>query len=140
MNTKGTIYARPRWAGMSPGIVTTMDGNGFPVYKESKRPMRGSGILSSLGRAAKRSACKLSRSRVLRSKISGLKRRIGAQLKKKVSAAVKRRGQVTRRVNQIKPLSAVKHTIRNELSKEIQNLKQNNSIKGGPSYSSLYGY
>ena len=24
MNTKGTIYARPRWAGMSPGIVTAI--------------------------------------------------------------------------------------------------------------------
>ena len=94
MNTKGTIYARPRWAGMSPGIVTAMDGNGFPIYKEPKRPMKGSGIVSSLGRDAKRSA-----RRAVRSKLGGLKRKIGAQLKgkigaqitKKVTAAVKRR-------------------------------------------------
>ena len=94
MNTKGTIYALPRWL-ISPGIVTAMDGNGFPIYKEPERPMRGSGIMSSLGRATKRSAHKLSRSRAVRSKIGGLKRKIGAQLKKKVSAAVKRRGQAS---------------------------------------------
>ena len=46
MNTKGTIYARPRWTRMSPGIVTAMDGNGFPVYREPRRPMKVSGILS----------------------------------------------------------------------------------------------
>ena len=78
MNTKGTIYARPRWAGMSPGIVTAMDGNGFPVYREPRRPMKGSGIVASLGRAAKRSARKLTRSRAVRSKLGGLKRKIGA--------------------------------------------------------------
>ena len=93
MNTKGTIYARPRWGAMSPRIVTPMDGNGFLIYREPERPVRGSGIMSSLGSAAKRSTRRLSRSRVVRSKISGLKRKIGAQLKKKVSAAVKRRGQ-----------------------------------------------
>ena len=75
MNRNGTIYARPRWAGMSPGIVTAMDGNGFPVYKQPRRPMSGSGIVSSLGRAAKRS-----RSRAVRSKLGGLKRKIGAKL------------------------------------------------------------
>ena len=83
MNTKGTIHARPRWAGMSPGIVTAMDRNGFPVYRDPKRPMKGSGIMSSLGRAAKRSARKLSRSKAVQSKLGGLKRKIVAQLKKK---------------------------------------------------------
>ena len=92
MNTKGTIYARPTWV-IRPGIVTAMDGNGFPICKELKRPMRGSGIMSSLGRAVKRSACKLSRSSAVHSKIGGLKRKIGAELKKKVSAAGKRTGQ-----------------------------------------------
>ena len=140
MNTKGTIYAHPRWAGMSPGIVTPMDGNGFPIYTEAKRPMRGSGIMSSLGRAAKRSARKLSRSRAVCSKLGGLKRKISAQLKKKVSATVKRRGQVTRRVNQLMqrpPPPAVKRTIRNELSKEIWKLTPKRSIKGGPSHNEL---
>ena len=82
MNTKGTIYAHPRWAPgvMSPGIVTAKDGNGFPIYKEPKKPMRRFGIISSLGRAAKRFAHKLSRSRAVESKIDGLKRNIGAKL------------------------------------------------------------
>ena len=74
---------------MSPGIVTAMDGNGFPVYKQPRRPMSGSGIMSSLGRAAKRSACKLSRSRAVRSKLGGLKRKIGAKLKGKIGAQLK---------------------------------------------------
>ena len=147
MNTKGTIYAHPRWAGMSPGIVTAMDGNGFPVYREPRRPMKGSGIVSSLGRAAKRSARKLTRSRVVRSKLGGLKRKIGAklkgkigaqlkgtigaQMKKKVSAAVKRR------VNQIRPSPAVKRNSKDELSKEIRKLTPKSSIKGGPSHNKL---
>ena len=147
MNTKGTIYAHPRWAGMSPGIVTAMDGNGFPIYREPRRPMKGSGIVSSLGRAAKRSARKLTRSRVVRSKLGGLKRKIGAklkgkigaqlkgtigaQMKKKVSAAVKRR------VNQIRPSPAVKRNSKDELSKEIRKLTPKSSIKGGPSHNEL---
>ena len=82
--------------------------------------MKGSGIMSSLGRAAKRSARKLSRSKAVQSKIGKLKSKIGAQLKKKVTTAVKIRGQVTRRVKQIMqrpPPPAVKRNIRNELSK-----------------------
>ena len=147
MNTKGTIYARPRWAGMSPGIVTPMDGNGFPVYREPKRPMKGSGIVASLGRAAKRSARKLSRSRAVRSKLGGLKRKIGAQLKRKIGTQLKGKigaqmkkkvsTAVTRRVNRIRPPPAVKRTIRNELSKEIRKLTPKRSIKGGPSHNEL---
>ena len=147
MNTKGTIYARPRWAGMSPGIVTPMDGNGFPVYREPKRPMKGSGIVSSLGRAVKRSARKLSRSRAVRSKLGGLKRKIGAQLKRKIGTQLKGKigaqmkkkvsAAVTRRVNRIRPPPAVKRNIRNELSKEIRKLPPKRSIKGGPSHNEL---
>ena len=149
MNTKGTIYARPRWAGMSPGIVTAMDGNGFPVYKEPRRPMKGSGIVSSLGRAAKRSARKLSRSRAVRSKLGGLKRKIGAQLKRKIGTQLKGKigaqmkkkvsAAVKRRVNRIRPAPppAVKRNIRNELSKEIRKLTPKRSIKGGPSHNEL---
>ena len=147
MNTKGTIYARPRWEGMSPGIVTPMDGNGFPVYREPKRPMKGSGIVSSLGRAAKRSARKLSRSRAVRSKLGGLKRKIGAQLRRKIGTQLKGKigaqmkkkvsAAVTRRVNRIRPLPAVKRNIRNELSKEIRKLTPKRSIKGGPSHNEL---
>ena len=148
MNTKGTIYARPRWAGMSPGIVTAMDGNGFPVYREPKRPMKGSGIVASLGRAAKRSARKLSRSRAVRSKLGGLKRKIGAQLKRKIGTQLKGKigaqmkkkvsAAVTRRVNRIRPApSTVKRNIRNELSKEIRKLTPKRSIKGGPSHNEL---
>ena len=147
MNTKGTIYAYPRWAGMSPGIVTPMDGNGFPVYREPKRPMKGSGIVASLGRAAKRSARKLSRSRAVRSKLGGLKRKIGAQLKRKIGTQLKGKigaqmkekvsTAVTRRVNRIRPPPAVKRNIRNELSKEIRKLTPKRSIKGGPSHNEL---
>ena len=148
MNTKGTIYARPRWAGMSPGIVTAMDGNGFPVYREPRRPMKGSGIVASLGRAAKRSARKLMRSRAVRSKLGGLKRKIGAQLKRKIGTQLKGKidaqmkkkvsAAVTRRVNQIRPApSTVKRNIRNELSKEIRKLTPKRSIKGGPSHNEL---
>ena len=145
MNTKGTIYARPRWAGMSPGIVTAMDGNGFPVYREPRRPMKGSGIVSSLGRVAKRSARKLSRSRAVRSKLGGLKRKIGAQLKRKIGTRLKGKigaqmkkkvsAAVKRRVKQ--PPPAVKRNIRNELSKEIRKLTPKRSIKGGPSHNEL---
>ena len=145
MNTKGTIYARPRWAGMSPGIVTAMDGNGFPVYREPRRPMKGSGIVSSLGRVAKRSARKLSRSRAVRSKLGGLKRKIGAQLKRKIGTQLKGKigaqmkkkvsAAVTRKVKQ--PPPAVKRNIRNELSKEIRKLTPKRSIKGGPSHNEL---
>ena len=145
MNTKGTIYARPRWAGMSPGIVTPMDGNGFPIYKEPRRPMKGSGIVSSLGRAAKRSARKLSRSRAVCSKLGGLKRKIGAQLKRKIGTQLKGKigaqmkqkvtAAVKRRVKQ--PPPAVKRNIRNELSKEIRKLTPKRSIKGGPSHNEL---
>ena len=145
MNTKGTIYARPRWVGMSPGIVTPMDGNGFPVYKEPRRPMKGSGIVASLGRAAKRSARKLSRSRAVRSKLGGLKRKIGAQLKRKIGTQLKGKigaqmkkkvsAAVKRRVKQ--PPPAVKRNIRNELSKEIRKLTPKRSIKGGPSHNEL---
>ena len=141
MNTKGTIYARPRWAGMSPRIVTAMDGNGFPIYKEPKRPMKGSGIVSSLGRAAKRSARKLSRSRAVRSKLGGLKRKIGAQLKGMIGAQMKKKvsAAVKRRVNRIRspPPIAVKRNIRKELSKEIRKLTPKRSIKGGPSHNEL---
>ena len=148
MNTKGTIYARPRWAGMSPGIVTAMDGNGFPVYREPRRPMKGSGIVASLGRAAKRSARKLSRSRAVRSKLGGLKRKIGAQLKRKIGTQLKGKigaqmkkkvnAVVTRRVNRIRPAPlTVKRNIRNELSKEIRKLTPKRSIKGGPSHNEL---
>ena len=147
MNTKGTIYARPRWAGMSPGIVTAMDGNGFPVYREPRRPMKGSGIVSSLGRVAKRSARKLSRSRAVRSKLGGLKRKIGAQLKRKIGTQLKGKigaqmkkkvsAAVTRKVNRIRPPPAVKRNIRNELSKEIRKLTPKRSIKGGPSHNEL---
>ena len=147
MNTKGTIYARPRWAGMSPGIVTPMDGNGFPIYKEPKRPMKGSGIVASLGRAAKRSARKLTRSRAVRSKLGGLKRKIGAQLKRKIGTQLKGKigaqmkkkvtAAVKRRVNRIRPPPAVKRNIRNELSKEIRKLTPKRSIKGGPSHNEL---
>ena len=140
MNTKGTIYARPRWAGMSPGIVTSMDGNGFPVYREPRRPMNGSGIVASLGRAAKRSARKLTRSRAVRSKLGGLKRKIGAKLKRKIGtqlqgkigAQMKKKvsAAVTRRVNRIRPPPlTVKRNIRNELSKEIRKLTPKRSIK-----------
>ena len=145
MNTKGTIYARPRWAGMSPGIVTAMDGNGFPVYREPRRLMKGSGIVTSLGRAAKRSARKLSRSRAVRSKLGGLKRKIGAKLKRKIGTQLKGKigaqmkkkvnAAVKRRVKQ--PPPAVKRTIRNELSKEIRKLTPKRSIKGGPSHNEL---
>ena len=148
MNTKGTIYARPRWAGMSPGIVTAMDGNGFPVYREPRRPMKGSGIVSSLGRAAKRSARKLYRSRAVRSKLGGLKRKIGAQLKRKIGTQLKGKigaqmkkkvsAAVTRRVNRIRPAPlTVKRNIRNELGKEIRKLTPKRSIKGGPSHNEL---
>ena len=147
MNTKGTIYARPRWAGMSPGIVTAMDGNGFPVYREPRRPMSGSGIVSSLGRAAKRSACKLTRSRAVCSKLGGLKRKIGAKLKRKIGTQLKGkigaqmkkkvRAAVKRRVTQIRPPLTVKRYIRNELSKEIRKLTPKRSIKGGPSHNEL---
>ena len=148
MNTKGTIYARPRWAGMSPGIVTPIDGNGFPVYREPRRPMKGSGIVASLGRAAKRSARKLSRSRAVRSKLGGLKRKIGAQLKRKIGTQLKGKigaqmkkkvsAAVTRKVNQIRPAPlTVKRNIRNELSKEIRKLTPKRSIKGGPSHNEL---
>ena len=147
MNTKGTIYARPRWAGMSPGIVTAMDGNGFPVYREPRRPMKGSGIVSSLGRVAKRSARKLSRSRAVRSKLGGLKRKIGAQLKRKIGTQLKGKigaqmkkkvsAAVRKRVNRIRPPPAVKRNIRNELSKEIRKLTPKRSIKGGPSHNEL---
>ena len=147
MNTKGTIYARPRWAGMSPGIVTAMDGNGFPVYREPRRPMKGSGIVASLGRAAKRSARKLTRSRAVRSRLGGLKRKIGAQLKRKIGTQLKGKigaqmkkkvsAAVTRRVNRIRPASTVKRNIRNELSKEIRKLTPKRSIKGGPSHNEL---
>ena len=51
-------------------------------------------------------------------------------MKKKVSAAVKRR------VNQIRS-PAVKRNSRNELSKEIRNLTPERSIKGGPSHNEL---
>ena len=105
--------------------VTAMDGKGFPVYREPRRPMKGSGIMSSLGKAAKRSAHKLMRSRAVPSKLGGLKKKIGvklkgkigahpkgnigAQMKKKVSAAVKRR------VNQIRPPPpTVKHNSRKD--------------------------
>ena len=141
MNTKGTIYARPRWA----GIVTQMDGNGFPVYREPRRPMKGSGIVASLGRVAKRSARKLSRSRAVRSKLGGLKRKIGAQLKRKIGTQLKEKigaqmkkkvsAAVKRRVKQ--PPPAVKRNIRNELSKEIRKLTPKRSIKGGPSHNEL---
>ena len=147
MNTQKTIYAHPRWAGMSPGIVTAMDGNGFPVYKQPRRPMSGSGIVSSLGRAAKRSSCKLSRSRAVRSKLGGLKRKIGAKLKGKIGAQLKGKigvqmkkkvSAVKRRVNQIRPPQpAVKRIIRNELSKEIRKLTPKRSIQGGPSHNEL---
>ena len=148
MNTKGTIYARPRWAGMSPGIVTAMDGNGFPVYREPRRPMKGSGIVPSLGRAAKRSAHKLTRSRAVHSKLGGLKRKIGVQLKGKIGAQLKGKigaqmkkkvsAAVKRRVNQIRPPPlAVKRNIRNELSREIPKLTPKRSIKGGPSHNEL---
>ena len=147
MNTKGTIYARPRWAGMSSGIVTAMDGNGFPVYREPRRPMKGSGIVSSLGRAAKRSARKLTRSRAVRSKLGGLKRKIGAKLKRKIGTQLKGKigaqmkkkvsAAVKRRVNQIRPPSTVKRNIRNELSKEIRKLTPKRSLKGGPSHNEL---
>ena len=147
MNTKGTIYARPRWAGMSPGIVTAMDGNGFPVYREPRRPMKGSGIVASLGRAAKRSARKLTRSRAVRSKLGGLKRKIGAKLKRKIGTQLKGKigaqmkkkvtAAVTRRVNRNRPASTVKRNIRNELSKEIRKLTPKRSIKGGPSHNEL---
>ena len=126
---------------MSPGIVTAVDGNGFPVYREPRRPMSGSGIVSSLGKAAKRSARKLTRSRAVRSKLGGLKRKIGAKLKGKIGAQMKKklsaavRGQ--RRVNQIRPPPAVKRNIRNELSKEIRKLTPKRSIKGGPSHNEL---
>ena len=149
MNTKGTIYARPRWAGMSPGIVTAMDGNGFPVYREPRRPMKGSGIVSSLGRAAKRSARKLTRSRAVRSKLGGLKRKIGAKLKRKSGTQLKGKigvqmkkkvnAAVTRRVNRNRPAPtpAVKRTIRNELSTEIRKVTAKRTIKGGPSHNEL---
>ena len=148
MNTKGAIYARPRWAGMSPGIVTAMDGNGFPVYREPRRPMKGSGIVASLGRAAKRSARNLSRSRAVRSKLGGLKRKIGAKLKRKIGTQLKGKigaqmkkkvtAAVTRRVNRNRPApSTVKRNIRNELSKEIRKLTPKRSIKGGPSHNEL---
>ena len=144
MTTKGTIYARPRWAGMSPGMVTAMDGNGFPVYREPRRPMKGSGIVASLGRAAKRSARKLTRSRAL----GGLKRKIGAQLKRKIGTQLKGKigaqmkkkanAAVTRRVNRIRPApSTVKRNIRNELSKDIRKLTPKRSIKGGPSHNEV---
>ena len=140
MNTKGTIYARPRWAGMSPGVVTAMDGNGFPVYREPRRPLKGSGIVSSLGRAAKRSARKLSRSRAVRSKLGGMKRKIGAQLKGKIGAQMKKKvsAAVKRRVNRNRPAPpAVRRNIRKELSKEIRKLTPKRSIKGGPSHNEL---
>ena len=132
MNTKGTIYAHPRWVGMSPGIVTAMDGNGFPIYREPRRPMSGSGIVLSLGRAAKRSARKLTRSRAVRSKLGGLKRKIGAKLKRKIGTQLKGKfgaqmkkkvnAAVKRRVNQIRPPPpAVKRNIRNEYYKESSN-------------------
>ena len=145
MNTKGTIYARPRWVGMSPGIVTPMDGNGFPIYREPRRPMKGSGIVLSLGRAAKRSARKLTRSRAVRSKLGGLKRKIGAKLKRKIGTQLKGKigaqikkkvnSALTRRVKQ--PPPAVKRNSKNELSKEIWKLTPKRSIKGGPSHNEL---
>ena len=140
MNTKGTIYAHPRWAGMSPRIVTAMDGNGFPVYREPRRPMKGSGIVSSLGRAAKRSARKLTRSRAVRSKLGGLKRKIGAKLKGKIGAQMKKKASaaVKRREHQIRPPPpAVKRNSRTELSKEIRKVTPKRSIKGGPSHNEL---
>ena len=109
--------------------------------------MKGSGIVASLGRAAKRSARKLTRSRAVRSKLGGLKRKIGAKLKRKIGTQLKGKigaqmkkkvsAAVTRRVNRMRPASTVKRNIRNELSREIRKLTPKRSIKGGPSHNEL---
>ena len=104
--------------------------------------------MSSLGRAAKRSTRKLARSRAVRSKLGGLKRKIGAkiegkigaQLKGKIGAQMKKKvsAAVERRVNQIRPPPpAVKHNSMKEWSKEIRNVTPKRSIKGGPSHNEL---
>ena len=84
-----------------------------------------------MGKVAKRSARKLSSSRAMRNKMSGLRRKIGASLKRRVSKAVMRRigtgkkvqGSISRRVNQFMRRSppAVKRDIKQVLSKEIRN-------------------
>ena len=100
------------------------------------------------GKSCEKSARKLTRSRAVRSKLGGLKikigaklkRKIGTQLKGKIGAQMKKKvnAAVTRRVHQIKPAPlTVKHNIRNELSKEIRKLTPKRSIKGGPSHNEL---
>ena len=65
MNTLGTIYKPPLKmpSTMSPGIISKVDGEGFPIYTQTPKPkyMRGEGIMSSLAKRARGAAGRMTK-------------------------------------------------------------------------------